>query len=102
MGTRQESFSYNTGRLRCPVCDGTGQISLDIQFLPDVDVPCPECNGSRYSKEAELIKFADPNGKEVSLPQLMAMDVQTALQKRPDHPQPDHPARYGGGGFTPQ
>ena len=62
------------------VCDGTGQISLDIQFLPDVDVPCPECNGSRYSKEAELVKFADPNGKEVSLPQLMAMDVQTALQ----------------------
>lgn len=79
-GYKAGDFSYNTGRLRCPVCDGTGQISLDIQFLPDVDVPCPECNGSRYSKEAELIKFADPNGKEVSLPQLMAMDVQTALQ----------------------
>ena len=79
-GYKAGDFSYNTGRLRCPVCDGTGQISLDIQFLPDVDVPCPECNGSRYSKEAELVKFADPNGKEVSLPQLMAMDVQTALQ----------------------
>ena len=79
-GYKAGDFSYNTGRLRCPVCDGTGQISLDIQFLPDVDVPCPECNGSRYSKEAELVKFTDPNGKEVSLPQLMAMDVQTALQ----------------------
>lgn len=65
-GYKAGDFSYNTGRLRCPVCDGTGQISLDIQFLPDVDVPCPECNGSRYSKEAELVKFTDPNGKEVS------------------------------------
>lgn len=79
-GYRAGDFSYNTGRLRCPVCDGTGQISLDIQFLPDVDVPCPECNGSRYSKEAEFVKFADPDGKEFSLPQLMSMDVQTALQ----------------------
>lgn len=41
-------FSYNTGKLRCPVCDGTGQISLDVQFLPDVDISCPECGGSRY------------------------------------------------------
>lgn len=79
-GYKAGDFSYNTGRLRCPVCDGTGQISLDIQFLPDVDVPCPECNGSRYSKEAEFVKFADPDGKEFSLPQLMSMDVQTALQ----------------------
>ena len=79
-GYKAGDFSYNTGRLRCPVCDGTGQISLDIQFLPDVDVPCPECNGSRYSKEAELVKLAGPDGKQFSLPQLMAMDVQTALQ----------------------
>ena len=79
-GYKAGDFSYNTGRLRCPVCDGTGQISLDIQFLPDVDVPCPECNGSRYSKEAEFVKLTDPDGKEFSLPQLMSMDVQTALQ----------------------
>ncbi len=79
-GYKAGDFSYNTGRLRCPVCDGTGQISLDIQFLPDVDVPCPECNGSRYSKEAELVKLVGPDGKQFSLPQLMAMDVQTALQ----------------------
>lgn len=79
-GYKAGDFSYNTGRLRCPVCDGTGQISLDIQFLPDVDVPCPECNGSRYSKEAELVKLTDPDGKEFSLPQLMSMDVKTALQ----------------------
>ena len=51
-GYKAGDFSYNTGKLRCPVCDGTGQISLDVQFLPDVDVPCPECNGSRYGKEA--------------------------------------------------
>ena len=79
-GYKAGDFSYNTGRLRCPVCDGTGQISLDIQFLPDVDVPCPECKGSRYSKEADMVKLSGPDGKKFSLPQLMEMDVQTALQ----------------------
>ena len=67
-------FSYNTGKLRCPTCDGTGVINLDVQFLPDVEIPCPECNGSRYSKVANTIKH---NG--ISLPELMAMDVNSAL-----------------------
>ena len=72
-------FSYNTGKLRCPVCDGTGSISLDVQFLPDVDVPCPECRGSRYGKEAYGIRRARKDGKELSLPQLMACSVDEAL-----------------------
>lgn len=72
-------FSYNTGKLRCPVCDGTGQISLDVQFLPDVDVPCPECGGSRYGKEAWQIYYENKQGERYSLPQLMEMDVNTAL-----------------------
>ena len=73
-------FSYNTGKLRCPVCDGTGQISLDVQFLPDVDIPCPECSGSRYSREAWQINYENKNGEKYSLPQLMEMDVNTALK----------------------
>lgn len=73
-GYKAGDFSYNTGKLRCPVCDGTGQISLDVQFLPDVDIPCPECSGSRYSKEAYSIKY-----KGYSLPEIMSMDVNTAL-----------------------
>lgn len=68
-------FSYNTGSLRCPVCDGTGMINLDIQFLPDVEIPCPECGGSRYAKALQSIKY---NGH--SLPEIMAMDVSTALE----------------------
>lgn len=68
-------FSYNTGSLRCPVCDGTGVINLDIQFLPDVEIPCPECGGSRYAKALQSIKY---NGH--SLPEIMAMDVSTALE----------------------
>ena len=56
-GYKAGDFSYNTGKLRCPVCDGTGTISLDVQFLPDVDIPCPECAGSRYSKDASLIRW---------------------------------------------
>ena len=73
-GYKAGDFSYNTGKLRCPLCDGTGQISLDVQFLPDVDIPCPECNGSRYSKEAYSIKY-----KGYSLPEIMSMDVNMAL-----------------------
>ncbi len=74
------AFSYNTGSLRCPVCDGTGTISLDVQFLPDVEIACPECGGSRYKKEAEWIKRPHKKRKEAySLPELMDMDVSDAL-----------------------
>ena len=79
-GYKAGDFSYNTGKLRCPVCDGTGQISLDVQFLPDVDVPCPECNGSRYGKEAWQIGYETKQGAKYSLPQLRDMDVNTALE----------------------
>ena len=78
-GFRAGDFSYNTGRLRCPTCDGTGVISLDVQFLPDVDIPCPDCRGARYSREAwDLTR---PNGEKraLSLPGVMAMDVKSAL-----------------------
>lgn len=72
-------FSYNTGSLRCPVCDGTGTVSLDVQFLPDVDIPCPECKGSRYSKDAWTIKIPATADKSVSLPYLMDEDVEQAI-----------------------
>ena len=72
-------FSYNTGSLRCPVCDGTGTVSLDVQFLPDVDIPCPECKGSRYSKDAWSIKIPATADKSVSLPYLMDEDVEQAI-----------------------
>lgn len=105
-GYKAGDFSYNTGKLRCPMCDGTGVISLDVQFLPDVDIPCPECRGSRYAKEAYKIKYRAEESavrrkkknaaesrqtdkamavstqmKETSfsLPELMSMDVNTAL-----------------------
>ena len=78
-GRKASDFSYNTGDLRCPVCDGTGSINLDIQFLPDVDIPCPECRGSRYAREAWQIRHVNKAGEARSLPELMAMDVSTAL-----------------------
>ncbi|MBE6000344.1 MAG: excinuclease ABC subunit UvrA [Sarcina sp.] len=78
-GYKAGDFSYNTGSLRCPVCDGTGQISLDVQFLPDVNIPCPECRGSRYAKEAKKICYTNKSGEECSLPELMDMDVNSAL-----------------------
>ena len=61
------------------MCDGTGVISLDVQFLPDVDIPCPQCRGSRYGKDAERVKYRNKAGEEYSLPELMAMDINTAL-----------------------
>ena len=86
-GWKAGDFSYNTGRLRCPVCDGTGQISLDVQFLPDVDIPCPDCRGSRYAREAGLIRRADKkNGRAYSLPELMDMSVNEALTACADLP----------------
>jgi len=79
-GCKAGDFSYNTGRLRCPVCDGTGSISLDVQFLPDVEIDCPECRGSRYAKDAEQILLENKAGERCSLPQLMDMDVSAALR----------------------
>ncbi len=79
-GVKAGDFSYNTGKLRCPVCDGTGVISLDVQFLPDVQIPCPECRGSRYGTEADGIHYLTKSGKAYSLPELMAMDVNQALE----------------------
>ncbi len=79
-GYKAGDFSYNTGSLRCPTCDGTGSISLDVQFLPDVEIPCPDCRGSRYSKIAESIKYIAKNKETYSLPELMAMDINHALE----------------------
>lgn len=79
-GFKAGDFSYNTGKLRCPVCDGTGVISLDVQFLPDVDVPCPACHGTRYSKTAGQIRRVNKKGEAMSLPELMGLNVTQALE----------------------
>ena len=78
-GFKAGDFSYNTGKLRCPTCDGTGEISLDVQFLPDVEIPCPDCRGSRYAKEADSVRLPASDGS-VSLPELMDMDVNSAIK----------------------
>ncbi len=83
-GYKAGDFSYNTGALRCPGCDGTGQITMDIQFLPDVEISCPDCAGSRYSKEAQQIRYFPKNGpsssKGITLPELMSCTVKQALE----------------------
>ena len=79
LGYKAGDFSYNTGKLRCPMCDGTGEISLDVQFLPDVDIPCPQCRGSRYSRDAEAVRHESKQGTAYTLPELMDMDVSEAL-----------------------
>ena len=84
---KASDFSYNTGKLRCPTCDGTGSINLDIQFLPDVEIICPDCNGSRYTEETNLIKrIPKDSDKPYSLPELMAMSVDEALEACTDLP----------------
>ncbi|UNX55548.1 excinuclease ABC subunit UvrA [Georgenia sp. TF02-10] len=87
-GLRAGDFSYNTGSLRCPECDGTGQISLDVQFLPDVDIVCPRCGGTRYSPEADQVRRRPRHAAEtdsgLSLPELLAMTVDQALGHVPD------------------
>lgn len=78
-GYKAGDFSYNTGSLRCPVCDGTGSVSLDVQFLPDVDIPCPECRGSRYSRAASLVRCHCKNGASFTLPEIMEADISNAM-----------------------
>ena len=78
-GYKASDFSYNTGSLRCPGCDGTGVISLDVQFLPDVNIPCPDCHGSRYARAAYDVKLTNKAGECVSLPELMELDVNSAI-----------------------
>lgn len=78
-GYKAGAFSYNTGALRCPTCDGTGSISLDVQFLPDVEIECPACHGSRYGAEASRIHRVGKDGSALTLPQLMDMSVDEAL-----------------------
>ena len=80
LGWRAGDFSYNTGKLRCPVCDGTGVVNLDVQFLPDVEIPCPDCGGSRYSKQANDARVQCADGAMRALPELMDMDVRGALE----------------------
>ena len=79
-GYKASDFSYNTGSLRCSGCDGTGVISLDVQFLPDVNIPCPDCRGSRYARAAYGVKLAGRTGAGISLPELMDMDVNSAIE----------------------
>ena len=79
-GYKASDFSYNTGSLRCPGCDGTGVVSLDVQFLPDVNIPCPDCRGSRYARAAYGVKLAGRTGAGISLPELMDMDVNSAIE----------------------
>ena len=78
-GFKASDFSYNTGNLRCPGCDGTGVVSLDVQFLPDVNIPCPDCRGSRYARAAYDVKLRSKAGQTVSLPELMDMNVSSAI-----------------------
>lgn len=79
-GYKARDFSYNTGSLRCLGCDGTGVVSLDVQFLPDVNIQCPDCHGSRYSRIAYDVKLTNKAGESVSLPELMDMDINTAVE----------------------
>ncbi len=86
-GYKAGDFSYNTGKLRCPTCDGTGTISLDVQFLPDVDIPCPDCGGSRYSRETSLVRrVPKKGGAGYTLPELMALSIEEALEACADLP----------------
>lgn len=78
-GYKAKDFSYNTGSLRCPGCDGTGVVNLDVQFLPDVNIPCPDCGGSRYARTAYDVRFTNKNGVSTSLPELMDMDVSSVM-----------------------
>ena len=68
-------FSYNTGKLKCQTCDGTGTISMDVQFLPDIEMTCDTCDGTRYSKEVEKTLYNGYNIKDT-----MKLTIKEALE----------------------
>lgn len=78
-GLKASDFSYNTGSLRCPGCDGTGHVTLDVQFLPDVEMECPDCRGGRYSEAARAVRWVSADGEELSIVDVMGMTVDRAL-----------------------
>ena len=84
-GYKAGDFSYNTGSLRCLGCDGTGEVNLDVQFLPDVSIPCPDCRGSRYGQESYDITITNKAGRSASLPEIMDMDIDTAIEFLSDY-----------------
>ncbi|KZX20630.1 excinuclease ABC subunit A [Rathayibacter tanaceti] len=83
LGYTASDFSSNTGSLRCPTCEGTGTVSLDVQFLPDVDIECPACAGTRYSPDALAVtrRRSDREGPDeaMSLPAVLRLTVEDAL-----------------------
>ena len=74
-GYKPGRFSFNVKGGRCEACSGDGYISIEMQFLPDVTVPCEVCKGKRYNREALEIRFKGKNIAEV-----LDMTVTEALE----------------------
>jgi excinuclease ABC subunit A len=64
-GYKAGRFSFNVKGGRCEACQGEGYIQIEMQFLPDVEVPCEVCHGARYNREALEIHFRGKNIAEV-------------------------------------
>jgi len=58
-------FSFNVKDGRCPVCEGQGQIKIEMQFLPDIYVTCDECHGSRFKEETLEVEYKGKNIAEI-------------------------------------
>ena len=67
-------FSYNNKEGACPTCGGTGIVTLDIQFLPDMQQTCPTCHGERYNPEIKQVKWHD-----MSIVDILNLDINEAL-----------------------
>ncbi|KFI83330.1 Excinuclease ABC subunit A [Bifidobacterium psychraerophilum] len=75
-GLTASDFSYNTGSLACTRCEGTGEISLDVQFLPDVVIPCPDCHASRFQAQARRYLLDG-----ISLPEVLGLTIHEAIDR---------------------
>ena len=80
-GLTAGSFSFNVPGGRCDVCEGDGTVTVEMQFLADVELPCEECNGTRYKQQVLEIKYKGKNIHEV-----LGMTVREALHYFAGHP----------------
>ena len=74
------TFSFNSGNGRCPTCSGNGFEHVEMQFLSDVYLRCPDCNGTRYRDEVLEIKREGVNGRRASIADVLEMTVTEALE----------------------
>ncbi len=92
-GYQAKDFSYNTGNGRCPACGGNGFEHIEMQFLSDVYIRCPECDGTRYRRELLDVRIEGADGRLASITEVLELTVEDAIAFFFDRPKVERALR---------